>query len=545
MPTADNMGKLNLALLRYMSSDDFRVLTAVEMGMKNHELVPGALVATIANLKHGGCHKHLRELCKQKLLSYERGKRYDGYRLTNMGYDYLALKTLCSQGLVQSVGNQIGVGKESDIYVAANEEGRELVLKISRLGRVCFRKLKEKRDYHKHRNKASWIYLSRLAAVKEFAFMKALHDRGFPVPEPVGFNRHCILMELINGHPLCHVHDLEDPAQLYDQLMDLLVKLGNCGLIHGDFNEFNLMLSSEDKPTLIDFPQMMSTSHPNAEWYFDRDVNCVREFFKKRFGYESELFPKFSDIERDDTLDLETAASGFSKEVKEELDEAVQQMKEDSEEDSDDDEKDSLNDTDVHQPSSSDISHHVAKATQKSTSCMMERFITDTQLQCKEKESSQNCQDSSGTIPQDYETTSVATGTTEDACHGDVGREAEPVKLSVADISSLSLGHSQEQAVDGENKDIVPELVTADKSDGQPLEAHTRSEDSRSVRTSYSMTSCTTIAPEEIKARVKKQLTNKERARSKKVIVKGEASAVTRQRRDNRDTVKQDLQFWG
>ncbi|KAH6938259.1 hypothetical protein HPB50_008306 [Hyalomma asiaticum] len=219
-------------------------------------------------------------------------------------------------------------------------------------------------------------------------------------------------------------------------------------------------------------------------------------------------------------------------------------MKEDSEEDSDDDEKDSLNDTDVHQPSSSDRSHHVAKATQKSTSCMMERFITDTQLQCKEKESSENCQDSSGTIPQDYETTSVATGTTQDACHGDVGREAEPVK-SVADISSLSLGHSQEEAVDGENKDIVPELVTADKSDGQPLEAHTRSEDSRSVRTSYSMTSCTTIAPEEIKARVKKQLTNKERARSKKVIVKGEASAVTRQRRDNRDTVKQDLQFWG
>lgn len=544
VPTTDNMGKLNLTLLRYMSSDDFRVLTAVEMGMKNHELVPGALVATIANLKHGGCHKHLRELCKQKLLSYERGKRYDGYRLTNMGYDYLALKTLCSQGLVQSVGNQIGVGKESDIYVAANEEGRELVLKISRLGRVCFRKLKEKRDYHKHRNKASWIYLSRLAAVKEFAFMKALHDRGFPVPEPVGFNRHCILMELIKGHPLCHVHDLEDPAQLYDQLMDLLVKLGNCGLIHGDFNEFNLMLSSEDKPTLIDFPQMMSTSHPNAEWYFDRDVNCVREFFKKRFGYESELFPKFSDIERDDTLDLETAASGFSKEVKEELDEAVQQMKEDSEEDSDDDEKDSLNDTDVHQPSTSDRSHHVARATQKTTSCMMERFITDTQLQCEEKESSQNHQDSSETIPQDYET-SLATGTTKDACDGDVGREAEPVQLSVADISSLSLGHSQEEAVDGENKDIVPELVTADKSDGQPLEAHTRSEDSRSVRTSYSMTSCTTIAPEEIKARVKKQLTNKERARSKKVIVKGEASAVTRQRRDNRDTVKQDLQFWG
>lgn len=45
------------------------------MGMKNHELVPGPLAAAIANLKAGGVHKLLRELCKHKLLSYERGKK--------------------------------------------------------------------------------------------------------------------------------------------------------------------------------------------------------------------------------------------------------------------------------------------------------------------------------------------------------------------------------------------------------------------------------------------------------------------------------------
>ena len=36
-----------------------------------------------------------------------------GYRLTFLGYDYLALKALASRGSVFSVGNQIGVGKES------------------------------------------------------------------------------------------------------------------------------------------------------------------------------------------------------------------------------------------------------------------------------------------------------------------------------------------------------------------------------------------------------------------------------------------------
>lgn len=37
----------------------------------------------------------------------------EGYRLTFSGYDYLALKALTARGSVYSVGNQIGVGKES------------------------------------------------------------------------------------------------------------------------------------------------------------------------------------------------------------------------------------------------------------------------------------------------------------------------------------------------------------------------------------------------------------------------------------------------
>jgi RIO kinase 2 len=56
----------------------------------------------------------------------------DGYRLTNSGYDYLALKTLTSRNIVSSFGNQIGVGKESNIYVVTNEEGQPLCLKLHR-----------------------------------------------------------------------------------------------------------------------------------------------------------------------------------------------------------------------------------------------------------------------------------------------------------------------------------------------------------------------------------------------------------------------------
>ena len=39
----------------------------------------------------------------------------------------------------------------------------------------------------------------------------------------------------------------------------------------------------------------------------------MREFFKKRFGYESSLYPKFTDLERDDHLDEEVACSGYKR----------------------------------------------------------------------------------------------------------------------------------------------------------------------------------------------------------------------------------------
>lgn len=63
-----------------------------------------------------------------------------------------------------------------DIYIVANEEGQQFALKLHRLGRTSFRNLKNKRDYHKHRHNVSWLYLSRLSAMKEFAYMKVLFN---------------------------------------------------------------------------------------------------------------------------------------------------------------------------------------------------------------------------------------------------------------------------------------------------------------------------------------------------------------------------------
>ncbi|KAJ2698316.1 Serine/threonine-protein kinase rio2 [Coemansia sp. IMI 203386] len=306
--------RLDPKALRYMSNDDFRVLTAIEVGSRNHDIVPAPLIAQLSHLRGGGANKRIGDLIKRKLIATEQNSKYKGYKLVYAGYDYLALRTLSKRGTVTSVGNQIGVGKESDIFVVAGEDEKEVVLKLHRLGRQSFRNVKLKRDYFRQDQSPSWMYMSRLSAMKEYAFMKVLYENGFPVPVPVDQNRHCVVMEFVEAFPLRQISQVGEPGKLYSKLMDLIVRLAKYGLIHGDFNEFNILLKDDGTPILIDFPQMVSTSHPNAEFYFNRDVDCIRTFFKRRYNYESVLYPKFGlDSNKEFDLDVQVAASGFTK----------------------------------------------------------------------------------------------------------------------------------------------------------------------------------------------------------------------------------------
>ncbi|CAI8617773.1 unnamed protein product [Vicia faba] len=321
--------KLDVDVLRYLSKDDFRVLTAVELGMRNHEIVPTELIDRIARLKHGGTYKVLKNLLKHKLLHHDSSK-YDGFRLTYLGYDFLAIKTLVNKGVFVSVGRQIGVGKESDIFEVAQEDGTILAMKLHRLGRVSFRAVKSKRDYLRHRSSFNWLYLSRLAALKEYAFMKALETHGFPVPNALEHNRHCVIMSLVQGYPLVQVKQLQNPDTVFETIIGIVIRLAEHGLIHCDFNEFNIMIDDEEKITVIDFPQMVSVSHRNAKMYFDRDVECIFKFFRKRFNLSFQENKDddddsdegrveagklcFSEIDRSTGfLDKELAASGFSR----------------------------------------------------------------------------------------------------------------------------------------------------------------------------------------------------------------------------------------
>ncbi|KAL9587980.1 MAG: hypothetical protein Q9203_003204 [Teloschistes exilis] len=425
--------RLDTTQLRYLTPEDWRVLTAqttqVEIGSKNHEVIPTSLILQISNLRSGSsAHRSISTLAKANLIARVKNAKYDGYRLTYGGLDYLALHTHFQRQTLQSTGPCIGTGKESDIHLVLGSPSppppssskkpppkqdvrkaalpqrpaahhlppplqitsskkqppkqppaaaEQLILKIHRLGRISFRTVKTNRDYLRHRQSANWMYMSRLSAMKEHTFMTALHNIGFPVPIPIAWNRHTVVMSLIEGTPLYQVKHLQahEAKNLYADLLDMIVRLADVGLIHGDFNEFNIMIverESEDRqpeekenlgeerppedineanpttttstkttttttttlhPILIDFPQMLSISHPNASTYFDRDVDCVKRYFSRRFHFTSdEPGPFFADAERRmrqtkgcRRLDVEVEASGFSKKMAKELEKYMEE----------------------------------------------------------------------------------------------------------------------------------------------------------------------------------------------------------------------------
>ncbi len=60
--------KLDASLLRYLAKEEMRLLTAVEQGMKNHEMVPTQLIFQIAKIRPGEAKKALSNLHRHKLV---------------------------------------------------------------------------------------------------------------------------------------------------------------------------------------------------------------------------------------------------------------------------------------------------------------------------------------------------------------------------------------------------------------------------------------------------------------------------------------------
>ncbi len=75
--------------------------------------MPTPLIERLSRLRGGtsGVHKSISNLAKVGLIARMKEAKYDGYRLTYGGLDYLALHTYSNRDEVYSVGSRIGWGR--------------------------------------------------------------------------------------------------------------------------------------------------------------------------------------------------------------------------------------------------------------------------------------------------------------------------------------------------------------------------------------------------------------------------------------------------
>lgn len=277
-------------LLTSLEKEDFRILTAIEIGMKRSEFV------TIPNIKFYARYKteetmfRLNKVHKLDLIIRDASKYQIAYTLNSKAYDLLALRSLVEKNIISQLGPSIGKGKESDVYSCMDDDGNIYALKIYRMGRASFRSIKKYRAFVGERTHLSWLYINRLAAKKEFEALEKIAILKLNTPKPIAYNRHIIVISYLRGKELVYFKNIKHPAKIFNQIIkQMKIIFQKAHMIHGDLGEFNIVLDDKGNILIIDWLQWISRDHPNAKAILERDITNVCNYFSKKFNVESNI----------------------------------------------------------------------------------------------------------------------------------------------------------------------------------------------------------------------------------------------------------------
>lgn len=274
-------------VFRKLESEDLRVLQVIESAMDKHEFVPKELIVKFTKFGSKETHFRLDRLSKFRLIRHMAGP-YVGYTLNYAGYDCLAINALVKAEVLEALGKSLGVGKEADVYDALNPEGQRIAVKFHRLGRISFRQTVRKRGYTTQHT--SWLFQSRLAAEKEFQALKLVFPEEVAVPRPISQNRHVLVMGIIEGAELAEYLEIPEPKSIVKEILGNIRKAYlRANVVHADLSEYNILLKPNQEILIIDWPQYVTTKHPNAQQLLTRDVKNILQFFKRKHLVEAEL----------------------------------------------------------------------------------------------------------------------------------------------------------------------------------------------------------------------------------------------------------------
>ncbi|MEM0377841.1 MAG: RIO1 family regulatory kinase/ATPase [Thermosphaera sp.] len=277
---------MNIGLLyKSLTPRDIQVLRAIEDLSSRHEYVPLEKIEKRTKILEEHLTLVLSKLNKLRLVKRETIGGYKSFRMTTLGYDMIAIDELVKKKVLVALGDKIGVGKESEIFVGLSTGGEKVAVKFLRIGRASFRRTKILRDWSRG-PRSTWYEQSKIAAEREYRALKELVLVRAKVPTPYGYNRHVVVVEYLEGVELYKRPQLSDPEAVLNLILDTLkTAYQDVGIIHSDLSEYNILINLEtEDPYIIDWPQYVYKDHPSSFELLKRDVEYIVRFFNKVYG---------------------------------------------------------------------------------------------------------------------------------------------------------------------------------------------------------------------------------------------------------------------
>lgn len=269
-------------LVSSLNKSDFKILKVFASSLKTRQFLNLSTLSQYSNLNQRLVEHHLERLVKSGLI----GKSNIGFTLLVTGLDIYVLKILSNRNTITSIGPQIGIGKEAEIYLAHDSQEKDKILKMFRLGRSSFKQIKRKRDIST--STSSWLLLNIQTAKREYDILNYLRQSSTSFPTPLYRSFHCIVMEPFYGTRLADAESLDDPQSVLEKIISNVKIAYHNGYINGDLNEYNIMVNN-DNIFILDWPQAIKVDTINANVVLLRDVKNILKFFSKKYKIETDV----------------------------------------------------------------------------------------------------------------------------------------------------------------------------------------------------------------------------------------------------------------
>lgn len=269
-------------LVSSLNKSDFKILKVFASSLKTRQILNLSTLSQYSNLNQRLVEHHLERLVKSGLV----GKSNIGFTLLVTGLDIYVLRILSNRNTITSIGPQIGIGKEAEIYLAHDSQEKDKILKMFRLGRSSFKQIKRKRDIST--STSSWLLLNIQTAKREYDILNYLRQSSTSFPTPLYRSFHCIVMEPFYGTRLADAESLDDPQSVLEKIISNVKIAYQNGYINGDLNEYNIMVNN-DNIFILDWPQAIKVDTINANVVLLRDVKNILKFFSKKYKIETDV----------------------------------------------------------------------------------------------------------------------------------------------------------------------------------------------------------------------------------------------------------------